>query len=129
MKTHINDDCTEKMEKLFPNADWKCYEWSDGELAFHGYVCDRIAVFIFQKPDSAFLKINTNVKDLILSHIANLEDDVCFLLHNDVLFNVEEFGDALRKIFDYAEYSIKRDYFEQKREEIYGERYQQEQNS
>lgn len=125
MKCHHNDVYTQKMEKLFPNADWKCFEHPD-ELMFHGMVDNIVVAFCFQKADCTTLQINTYVSDLISTYVENLEDDARFLLHNAVFFNMEEHVETLRKIFDYTRCSLKRRYIEQKREQIYGERHQEE---
>lgn len=125
MKCHHNDSYTQKMETLFPNADWKCFEHPD-ELAFHGMVDNIVVAFVFQKADCTTLQINTYVRDIIGMYVENLEDDVRFLLHNAIFFNMEEYCETLRKIFDYTRCSLKRKYIEQKREQIYGERQQEE---
>lgn len=125
MKCHHNDSYTQKMETFFPNADWKCFEHPD-ELTFHGMVDNIVVAFVFQKADCTTLQINTHVRDLISTYVETLEDDVRFLLHNAMFFNMEEHIETLRKIFDYTRYSLKRRYIEQKREQIYGERHQEE---
>lgn len=109
-----------EIEKSFPNLTWTYA--SNGECRIYtGKVRDIIVATFFQ-PEAQFV-IHSMARDIITRYLNTSESEVNFLLHNNTLFSIGQFKDALGKVFDHAEHFIKRYYIEQKQEQIYGERH------
>ena len=94
------------LETSFPSITWTYATNGDCRI-YTGKVLDVIVVTVFM-PER---------------HLTGAEAEVNFLLHNDTMFSIDQFRDALGKFFEHAEHYVKRNYIEQKREIIYGERH------
>jgi len=108
------------LETSFPSITWTYATNGDCRI-YTGKVLDVIVVTVFM-PERQFV-IHSMARDIITRYLTGAEAEVNFLLHNDTMFSIDQFRDALGKFFEHAEHYVKRNYIEQKREIIYGERH------
>ena len=108
------------LETSFPSITWTYASSGDCRI-YTGKVLDVIVVTVFM-PERQFV-IHSMARDIITRYLTGAEAEVNFLLHNDTMFSIDQFRDALGKFFEHAEHYVKRNYIEQKREIIYGERH------
>lgn len=109
-----------EIKQSFPNLVWS-YIVKDDRRVYTGKCRDVHVATIFE-PKSQ-LVIHSVARSIITKYTQCAETAVNFLLQNNIVFNVNEFNDAFRKVCECAEYSIKRYYFEQQQEMIYGEKH------